>query len=135
MCFCSNQLAAPAVLIAHCSGGWQWFQFIGLHIAYEDTVDFVIITLWATVRYLFKKVIFVWLSNLKCGDLQHLLTVDFCICCKNTNLSKPTNFYSRGYLLLCGMVYFYKASFPSGWLVFSGYMHFVAHSQFAFFFL
>lgn len=66
-------------------------------------------------------------------DLWHLLTVDFCLCYKNANLRKSTNFSCTGHLLLCGMVYFYKASFLSGWLVFSGYMHFVAHWQFAFF--
>lgn len=69
----------------------------------------------------------------QCEDLWHPLTVEFCLCCKNANLCKSTNFYCTGHLLLCGMVYFYRASFPSGWLVFSGYMHFVAHSQFAFF--
>lgn len=84
MCFCSNQLAAPAVLIAHCSGGWQWFQLIGLHIAYEDTVDFFINTLWTIMRHPLKKLIFVWLSclkyhNVKIYDIRWQLTSAFVI--------------------------------------------------------
>lgn len=84
MCFCCNQLTAPAVLITQCSGGWQWFQFIGLHTAYEDTVDFFIITLWTIMRYLFKKVVFVWLSylkphNMKIYDICWQLTSAFVI--------------------------------------------------------
>lgn len=70
MCFCSNQLAAPAVLIAHCSGDWQWFQFTGLHIAYEDTVEFFMITLWTIMSHPLKKLIFVWLSYLKPHDVK-----------------------------------------------------------------
>lgn len=62
---CKILIWAPAVLIAHCSRGWQWFQFIGLHIAYEDTVDFFITTLRTIMRYPLKKLIFVWLSYLK----------------------------------------------------------------------
>lgn len=82
MCFCSNQLAAPAVLIAHCSGDWQWFQFIGLHIAYEDTVDFLVITLWTIMSHPLKKPIFDWLSylkphNVKIYDIHWQLTSAF----------------------------------------------------------